>query len=380
MAYNSNYGFKYPKGDDFYNVEDFNGNFDKTADELDSIKNNKSDKNHTHNAKELTSGADLNDIDDEGYYWCSSSNTATAKNKPDDIRFFGLRVTKISGGVFSQELVAEGNKKFIRIYWSGGWTEWAKFITTKDMGKFCYVVGVYNSNENLKATADFVLLENGSNFSQLQEFINSIPSGSVVRMLEGIYVFTDKLALNNPIIIEGSGHSTEIRLSDNNSTAIVINDTETNISNVTLRNFSISNGDYKDDNAKLITMKNANGVYLYNLRIAYNEANYDSASNSSLITGAGYLRQIHIHDCVFNSDMESPDDGSYTIDFGDVSNLTEMCAFISGCSYRPTEEFCIKVPGNNYLQKLALYGFIGNYNVYDTNNELLKTVSNGTFN
>ena len=52
MAYNSNYGFKYPKGDDFYNVEDFNGNFDKTADELDNIKTaveGKANAEHTHN-------------------------------------------------------------------------------------------------------------------------------------------------------------------------------------------------------------------------------------------------------------------------------------------------------------------------------------------
>ena len=36
MAYNDNHNLKYPKGTDFYNVEDFNKNFSQLADDIDS--------------------------------------------------------------------------------------------------------------------------------------------------------------------------------------------------------------------------------------------------------------------------------------------------------------------------------------------------------
>lgn len=136
MAYNSNYGFKYPAGEDFYNVKDFNDNFNKAADELDEIKKSvagKADNKHTHNATIIAANTDLNNISDEGYYYCNSGNSASVTNKPDNVTFFGLRITKISGGVFSQELITSGNRKFIRIYWSGGWTEWTKFAVASEI-------------------------------------------------------------------------------------------------------------------------------------------------------------------------------------------------------------------------------------------------------
>ena len=88
---------------------------------------------HKHNAVEITANTNLNDIDDEGYYWCTSGNAGSVTNKPDGITFFGLRVNKISGGVFSQELTTSDNRKFIRIHWSGAWTEWTKFSTADDL-------------------------------------------------------------------------------------------------------------------------------------------------------------------------------------------------------------------------------------------------------
>lgn len=86
-------------------------------------------------ATEIVANTDLNDVDDEGYYWCPSNKTASVTNKPEDayIPFFGLRVTKISSNVFSQELVTAENQKFIRIYWAGSWGEWEKFATESDI-------------------------------------------------------------------------------------------------------------------------------------------------------------------------------------------------------------------------------------------------------
>lgn len=248
--------------------------------------------------------------------------------------------------------------------------------------KYSYVVASYNSDENMKQYADFVFAENGTNFSDLQTFIDNMPSGSIVRMLTGTYTFTDGLILNKTITIEGAGHSTAIQLPDNVDYGIIINNNPSgNISNVTLKNFSLATANnYTGDTAKLITIKNINGVYLYNLRFYWNSSRYDEGSSSSLITGLGYLKNIHIHDCVMNSTIESPADNSYTIDFSNASNANEMCVFISGCSYSSSSMFAIRIPDESWLNRLTLYGFTGSYHIYNTNNILIKTITNNILN
>lgn len=72
MSYNQNHSLKYPKGEDFYNVEDFNGNFSALADELDRVDNemsnvnddlnNKADLEHTHS--EFDEKADISQVKD----------------------------------------------------------------------------------------------------------------------------------------------------------------------------------------------------------------------------------------------------------------------------------------------------------------------------
>lgn len=84
-------------------------------------------------AAKIVANIDLNNVDDEGYYWCHSQYAESVTNKPDDVPFFSLRVTRISEGVLSQELTTSDNRKFIRIYWSGGWTEWVRFATEEDI-------------------------------------------------------------------------------------------------------------------------------------------------------------------------------------------------------------------------------------------------------
>lgn len=106
-----------PDYTDVADISIINGNMDILDDEIAS---------HKHNAIEITSNTDLNNIDEEGYYWCNSGSSSTVTNKPDDVTFFGLRVTKISGGVFSQEIVTSDNRKFLRIHWSGSWTQWTQ--------------------------------------------------------------------------------------------------------------------------------------------------------------------------------------------------------------------------------------------------------------
>lgn len=120
MQKTQNLNLNKPDYTDVADIADLNANMDILDEAM---------ANHKHNAVEIAANTDLDDIEDEGYYWCTSSNASSVTNKPDGITFFSLRVSKISGGVFSQEITTAWNRKFIRIHWSGDWSEWVKFST-----------------------------------------------------------------------------------------------------------------------------------------------------------------------------------------------------------------------------------------------------------
>lgn len=343
MAYNENYEFNYPKGEDFYNVEDFNDNFNKIADELDDINEcvaSKASSGHTHELE-------------------ASYITGV------------LPVSK--GGTGQSDVDSEPVEGSSKMITSGGVYDALKYM----QGKYAYVAAAYDTDENIREKADFVLEEDGLNFEDMQMFFDDLPSGAVVVFAAGSYLFADTLYINKPVIIRGSGHSTEIELSSNTIRGIAVNNTEGNLTNVTLDNFSISNGNNSDDNVELITAKNVNGLYIYNLRVHYDLPG-TKGSQVSIIKAEGYVRNLHIHDCVFNSTMESPEDESYTIDLNGVENKAELCAYISGCSQATAGEFCIRVPDESYLEKAAIYGLAGICNVYDSSNVKIGSVQSGT--
>lgn len=366
MAYNNNYGFKYPGGEDLYNVEDFNKNFDMVSDELDDIIDMLGDKApalHKHEADEITG---VLTVENGG----TGSGTASGARENLGLGTAALRdvIEQMTATEESTDIPTEKAVSTFVLEHIG-----------KKQGKYSYVVAAYNSNESMKQYADFILDENGTNINELQKFIDDMPRGSAINMLTGTYVLTNTLYLNKSIIIEGNGHSTVFECDKNfGGDMICINNTGSTISNVTLKNLTLRNEEEDGRNTvNLINMKDVNGAYIYNVRFGYNIGT--AGSQVSLIKGEGYLRNIHIHDCVMNSTMESPADESYTIDLDGVSNAGELCVFISGCSYNTSGEFDIRVHDSSYLTKLALYGFTGQYNIYDTSNRILKTVSNGTF-
>lgn len=503
MDYNTKYNFIYPDGEDFYNVEDFNGNFSKVADQLDVFNSNfsevdeqlddinskKVDRAYVQNSinqipvKKLTTkirditSSDLSEGDniiiaEKGHYsngaalifveasgslkhhslilgvstsFISNTNTivclgSSAYATPlfnmasvetvwakdhkiyltlnTDIKVISdsveLKITVISDEwncctkiLKSNEALSTDTQKITltsgklnlgsgsaanlgycddlsdKNYINNDYIPTSQAVTNyidnvlstnvTNVAKYCYVVASEDTDDNLKTGADFVLMSDGSNFSDFQDFVDNLNSGSMIKMLAGIYSFTDTLVLNKSIIIEGNGHGVNIK--PTSPSVININNTGSIISNVTLKNinlnYEVTNG---SDCGKLLTMQNVNGVYIYNVRFGYN-IEHTLGSEASLIKGSGYLRNIHIHDCVMNEDIVSPVDDSYTIDFNDVTSGGNTCIFISGCSYNSGGQFAIKIPDSNYINRLALSGFTGRYSVYDSNNVKLKTYS-----
>lgn len=149
MKQTTNYELKKPDYTDAADIADINSNMDTLDTQLkalstqvNSVKEDisnieddlsgKSNTSHKHNAVEISANTDLNSLSEEGFYWCTSNTSNSVTNKPDDVTFFSLRVTKISGGVLSQELTTAGNRKFIRICWSGGWSDWDRFVVQTD--------------------------------------------------------------------------------------------------------------------------------------------------------------------------------------------------------------------------------------------------------
>ena len=133
MKETKNLKLKKPDYTDVADIADINANMDI----LDAELNKKSDTGHKHPATEIIANTDLNELNNEGYYWCNSTNSESVINKPDKITykiaFFSLRISIISGGVLSQELTTSDNRKFIRICWSGAWTDWDKYVLKKDI-------------------------------------------------------------------------------------------------------------------------------------------------------------------------------------------------------------------------------------------------------
>lgn len=244
----------------------------------------------------------------------------------------------------------------------------------KNLGiqKYCYIVASSDSDISLKPYADFII--NGE--SDFQYVIDNVPSGSVIRLLAGnYYLYSSELILNKPIIFEGSGHSTVIHANALNNQPVFklgVDDIENLISNVTIRDMYITyrNTGYEGER-NLIEFSNINGLYIYRVGLNFNITD-EVMTGSSLIKGSGYMRNIHIHDCVINSNIADSSKERYCFNFKNINETMkyEFCAYISGTSYSRGTEFSINLFDEDMKNRIALTGIIGGYKLYVDNQEV----------
>ena len=242
------------------------------------------------------------------------------------------------------------------------------------MQKYCYIVASSDSDGNLKDYADFII--NGE--QDLGNVINSVPSGSVLRFLAGnYYLYSGAITINKPLMLIGSGHSTVIyanALNNNPVFKLGTDDVNNPISNITIRDMYMwyRNSGYEGER-NLVEAGNINGLYLYRLGLNYNITD-EVMAGSSIVKCLGYARNLHIHDCVINSNISSNSNERYCFDFSEIETdkKSEFCAYISNTSYLNNTEFSINMLDEDMKNKIALTGILGGYKLYVNKQEVAQ--------
>lgn len=325
MAKTGDYGIKYIENDDSVDiVTDMNGNFEAVSYELDNLNDKIGDcasAQHNHNL----SSSDITGV---------------------------LPVNK--GGTGANNL--KQLKKNLGIQ------------------KHCYIAAAGNSDSNLKDYADFII-EGEKDF---QNVIDSVPSGSVIRFLAGnYYLYSSSLKIGKQLIFEGSGHQTVIHANALNNQPVFklgTDDIEKPTSNITIRDIYISHRDTGYDGARnLIEAGNINGLYIYRVGFNFNITNR-VMQGSSIIKCSGYMRNVHIHDCVINSNIPDNSKERYCFNFKDIdaTKKAEFCAYISNTSYLNNTEFSVNLLDTDMKNKIALTGILGGYKLYVNKQEVAQ--------
>lgn len=350
--YNGNHNIVYHTDSDIFDVEDINENLSTVADELDALSSDisgKSDNNHLQSISRGGTGATT--------VWQARAN---------------LGLGTASTHTYT-ETISKGSSALV-----GGGAIYDALV--KKQSKYCYVVAADNSDETLKACADFVVYNNGTLDSikgGLQYVINSVPAGSTVKLLSGSYYLrSGSIVINKPLKLSGSGHSTVIYSNNLNNSPIFelgTDDIDSPTSNITIEDMYIAHKDSGyDSECNLIYASNINGLYLYRLGLNYNTAY--NMPNSALIKGTEYLRNVHIHDCVVNANMTNNNIGRYCFNFSgiDTDKEGEFCAYISNTSFLNGTEVSINLLSENMKDKIAVTGILGGYKMYVNKQEVVK--------
>lgn len=179
------------------------------------------------------------------------------------------------------------------------------------------------------------------------------------------------------LILEGSGHQTVIYANGLNNQPVFklgTDDVEKPTSNITIKDIYISHRDTGYDSARnLIEAGNINGLYIYRVGFNFNITN-KVMSGSSIIKGSGYMRNVHIHDCVINSNIPDNSKERYCFNFKgiDASKKVEFCAYISNTSYLNNTEFSVNLLDADMKNKIALTGILGGYKLYVNKQEVAQ--------
>lgn len=268
MVYNNNYGFNYPGGEDTYNVEDFNENFSKTGNALDSIKTSlagKAPSSHVHAASSIASGV------------LPVARGGTGQGSIDTTPTSGSSKMVTSGGVFT--------------------------ALEKKQSKYTYIIAAQDSDDVFKNGADLIY----SSSSTLTIFLGKIPEGAEVYFAPGNYEVTTTININKSITITGSHNSVF------NSTCLVFyvqgNASLSGsgyskagvIKNVTIENITLKRKSGTND---LIHVQNADGIWLKNLTfVCENDVSVSSNTKCRVIYCYNYCVNLFVLNCIFWNNM-----------------------------------------------------------------------------
>lgn len=360
MAYNTKYGLKYPGGEDYYNVEDFNKNFSTISDEIYET-NTKIDK-------ETSERKVLSDIVNNrtGYAVCSTSGNIAAKTvtcagvslvkgASIKIRFQTINTASsptlnvnnlgakpiIHNQGYYNDLYAGNIYEFIYdgSYWClvGSYsivntvrgdkevpvTSKAVYDEmVKKQGKFTYLVAVKNKvnsdgscdcDSSYINAADYVFDCTGATASSytstegLNKFLKSLPLGSKVVFAPGSYLISNTIQVDTRLYLEGLNHMATF-FTINDIVMLNIGDGINQASNVTVRNIYFRKWDFdsipptqENKSSRVFTkpvinVTKGNGVYIEKCGF-YSHSNGYNAQN-------GYNSLVRYNDYCMNSVVE----------------------------------------------------------------------------
>lgn len=346
MAYNSNYGFNYPGGEDTYNVEDFNENFSKTGNALDSIKTSLAGKAGTGHTHELSSTSLKGTLPiNKG-----GTGAVTAAAARSNLGL-GSAATRGSTGIVYKDEDS--------LVTSGGVYSYSVNVLQK---KTCYLVAVRNVSGGSAGdcdisyinAADFVVdcTNSSDGFvsmggqNGLNSFLASLPAGSKVVFAPGSYLIADTIQADTRLYLEGLNHRATFFMKNDSPMLNIGNGTD-QANNVTVRNLYFRKWDYTDMpptegtksnrtfSTPIITVTNGNGVYIEKCGL-YNRSPVYSSSRgyNSLIKYNGYASNSVVEKCVLNTTVHFLTNNDtvvgFTIDMsGCNSNNSSSLKFIA---------------------------------------------------
>lgn len=298
MAYNTKYGLKYPGGEDYYNVEDFNKNFSTVADNLDkvdSLAKGKANASHTHKAEDVITGVLPVNRGGTGGTTASTARknlelgTAAQKNVADNI-------DSSDTNLITSKAVSDSLKK--------------------KQGKFCYVVAASDSDEKMKLYADYVC-SGTYDYKVIQKAIDEAPEGSEIKLLAGHYNLYNPISIDKQIMLIGSGINTVLTSTRTVNSKLLLmhciyinHDSGENLTGVEISNMQISRG-----------LSCINGSYCDGTGIKFTEEFPASDYRNTLIS-IGNVDKLNISDIYFKNKYQ---DGNINmVCFNNTPNLTSI--------------------------------------------------------
>ena len=264
-------------------------------------------------------------------------------------------------------------------------TNGAEFKEISSSRSATFVIANYDSSENSKAGADYVIQESDCVAEVINGFITKLPEyGGKIQLTEGNFNTKKDLAISftkNNVIIEGYGDSTNIidKLTKDERNSVIVN-IANGIENCRLSDLNITHESSNSINIR------GNKNYIKNVNVI-NNGTYPSLiindntsenilENCSVKCGPTYCywtKESSENNKMLNCSGTST--GSYTF------NIKGSNTLLSNCSGTSTESYTINIKGsNNKLLNCSATSKSIAFNIGGSNNKLLNCSATSTGN